>query len=282
MPAIQPARLRRQAAVLAERFADPPAYTRGLHYLLDFYSDRARRPGKTGKPGPLLAAYNVRPPVLRMLVQELQPRIQEDMDGGLALCDTLWAEPYLECRQLAAMILGQIPPQPPETITDRLQRWITTDVEFFLIETLLSYGVERLHREHPQAMLRLIESWLDSTKTFQRQLGLRALLPLIKDPVFENLPVFYRLIQPLCQAAPVALRPDLLDVLAALAQRSPQETAYFLRQTLIFPDAPDTPWLIRQSLSQFPPEVQASLRQAVRDAAALPGKAPARRPAKSS
>lgn len=272
MPAIQPARLRHQAALLAEHFPDPPAYIRSLHYVLDFYSDRARRPGKTGKPGPLLSAYNVRPPVLRMVLQEITPLAQQDILGGLALCDALWAEPYLECRLLAGMLLGQIPPQPPEEITSRLQRWITTDLEFFLIEALLSNGVERLHRQQPQVLLRMIEDWLSSTKTFPQQLGLRALLPLIKDPGFENLPVFFRLIQPLCQVAPVALRPDLLDVLAALAQRSPQETTYFLRQTLLFPDSPDTPWLIRQSLGQFPPDFQASLRQAVRQADTLPGK----------
>ena len=276
MPAIQPARLRHQAALLAEHFNDPPAYVRSLHYVLDFYSDRARRPGKTGKPGPLLTAYNVRSPVLRMLLQEINPLVQQDIQGGLALCDALWAEPYLECRLLAGMLLGQIPPQPPEEITARLQRWITTDLEFFLIEALLSNGVERLYRQQPQVLLRMIEDWLGSTQTFQRQLGLRALLPLIRDPSFENLPVFFRLIQPLCQNAPVALRPDLLDVLAALAHRSPQETAYFLRQALMFPDSPDTPWLIRQSLSQFPPEYQANLRQAVRDAETLPGK-PAKR-----
>jgi hypothetical protein len=273
VPAIQPARLRQQVALLAEQFDDPPAYTRSLHFLLDFYSDRARRPGKTGRPGPLLMAYNVRSPVLRMLVQELNPLIQENVQGGLALCDALWAEPYLEFRLLAAMLLGQIPPKPPEAITDRLERWITTDVEFILIEALLFHGVERLHREQPQVFLNLIESWMDSTKTFHQQLGLRALLRLINDPTFENLPVFYRLIQPLCQAAPAALRPDLLDVLSALAVRSPQETAYFLRQTLMFPDAPDTPWLIRQSLSRFPAETQSGLRQAMRNAEMLPGKA---------
>jgi len=276
VPAIQPARLRQQVAELAEYFDDPPAYIRRLHLLLDFYSDRARRPGKTGKPGPLLMAYNVRSPVLRMLVQELNPLVQENPGGGLALCDALWAEPYLEFRLLAAMVLGQIPPDPAEEITDRLKRWITTDVEFFLIEALLNHGIERLHQEQPQIFLRLIESWMESTNTFQQQLGLRALVQIIHDPTFENLPVFFRLIQPLCLAAPVGLRPDLLDVLSALAIRSPQETAYFLRQSLMFPDAPDTPWLIRQSLSQFPTESQSRLRQAMRDAEALPGKAPRR------
>jgi hypothetical protein len=178
---------------------------------------------------------------------------------------------------MAGMLLGQIPPQPPDAIIARLQSWITTDLEFFLIEALLSNGVERLHREQPQVLLKMIEGWLGSTKTFPQQLGLRALLPLIQAPAFENLPVFFRLIQPLCQVAPAALRPDLLDVLAALARRSPQETAYFLRQTLMFSDSPDTPWLIRQSLDQFPPELQASLRQAMRDADALPGKAAQRK-----
>jgi hypothetical protein len=280
VPAIQPARLRQQVALLAEHFDDPPALTRSLHFLLDYYSDRARRPGKTGRPGPLLVAYNVRSPVLRVLVQELNPLVQENPAGGLDLCDALWAEPYLEFRLLAAMLLGQIPPTPPEAITDRLKLWITTDVEFFLIEALLNHGVERLHREQPQAFLQLIESWMESTKIFQQQLGLRALVQLINDPTFENLPIFFRLIQPLCLASPAGLRPDLLDVISALARRSPQETAYFLRQSLMFPDAPDTSWLIRQSLSQFPAEVQSSLRQAMRDAEALPGKAPRRaRPA---
>ena len=272
MPAIQPARLRQQVAELAEHFDDPPEFSRSLHLLLDFYSDRARRPGKTGRPGPLLTAYNVRSPVLRMLVQELNPLIQDNPEGGLELCDALWSEPYLEFRLLAAMLLGQIPPYPPEPITDRLKRWITTDVEFYLIEALLVHGVEQLHNEQPQVFLQLIESWMESTIIFEQQLGLRTLVQLINDPRFENLPVFFRMIQPLCQAAPAALRPDLLDVLAALAHRSPQETAYFLRQCLMFPDAPDTPWLIRQSLSKFPDESQTNLRQAMREAEALPGK----------
>jgi hypothetical protein len=276
VPAIQPARLRQQVALLAEHFDDPPAFARSLHLLLDYYSDRARRSGKTGRPSPLLMAYNVRSPVLRMLVQELNPLIQENPERGLDLCDALWVEPYLEFRLLAAMLLGQIPPKPPGEITTRLKRWITTDVEFFLIEALLIHGVQRLQNEQPQVFLQLIESWMESTNTFQQQLGLRALVQVINDPTFENLPAFFRLIQPLCQAAPAALRQDLLDVLSALARRTPQESAYFLRQSLIFPDSPDTPWLIRQSLKQFPPELQNSLRQAMREAETLPGKTPRR------
>jgi hypothetical protein len=53
-------------------------------------------------------------------------------------------------------------------------------------------------------------------------------------------------------------------VLEALAQRSPQETAYFLRQSLNAPEAFDTPWIIRQTLHSFPPEIQEGLRNSVK------------------
>lgn len=271
MPAIQPARLRQQAAALAEHFPDPHAYVHSLHYLLDFYSDRARRSGQSGRPGPLIAAYNVRPPVLRMLLQELLPQAQDAPQAALRLCDALWNEDYLEFRQLAAMLLGQLSPdwgpEVGEAVIERLQRWITASLELHLIETLLSTGVERLHRQRPQLLLALIQSWLEAPKPFYQQLGLRSLLPLIRDPGFENLPVFFRLIQPFSRVIPPSLRPDVLDVLEALARRSPQETAYFLRQTLAHPDAPDTPWLVRQSLGAFPEAYQNSLRQATRGAA---------------
>jgi hypothetical protein len=94
---------------------------------------------------------------------------------------------------------------------------------------------------------------------------------MIQDPDFENLPAFFRLIHPLVRQAPPALRPDVLDVLATLARRSPQETAYFLRQTLALPNCPDTPWSIRQVLSAFPAEQQKRLRQALRSAESSPG-----------
>jgi hypothetical protein len=266
VPAIQPALLRQQAALLVEHFDDPPAYIRSLHYLLDFYADRARRAGQTGIPAPIISAYNVRPPVLRMILQELTPPAIEAPESGLALCDALWAEPNLESRLLAAMLLGQIPPDPPERIIARLKTWLVPDLEFYLIEALMNNALGRLRQEHPQSMVRLILEWLESSKPLYQQLGLRALLPLVENPQFENLPIFYRLVQPLAGNVPPGLRPDLLDVLTALARRSPQETAYFLRQTLSYPDAADTAWLIRQLLFEFPPEQQQMLYELVKEA----------------
>jgi hypothetical protein len=264
MPAIQPARLKQQATLLAESFGDPGGYVRSLHHMLDFYSDRSRRPGQSGKPSPLIMAYNVKLPVLRLILQSIQPLALENPDEALALCDALWEEPYLEFRLMAAMLLGLIPPQPPETITRRLNDWITSDLEENLIEALLENALVRLYQEAPNTIIQMIQGWLESPLPFYQQVGLRALLPLIWNPEFDNLPVCFRLLQSLVRSAPPVLRPDVLDVLGAMARRSPQETAHFLRQTLGTPKAVDTAWLIRQTLHEFPEGIRSNLRKTVR------------------
>lgn len=263
MPAIQTARLRQQSALLAEHFNDPTAYVRSLHYLLDFYADRAKRPGQSGKPEPLIEAYQVHPPVLRLILQELVPLARNNPEKGFALCDALWKESYLEFRMLASMLIGQMPVETAEEITERIKLWIKADLEVQLVDAILTHGLMRLRRERPRILENLIQNWLDDTNNFYQQLGLRALLSTISDPSFENLPAFLHMIQPFMEKAPGVLRPDILEVVAALAHCTPQETAYYLRQCLTSRDATDTPWLIRQVLHEFPPEIQKSLRQSV-------------------
>jgi hypothetical protein len=264
MPAIQPARLRQQAVLLAERVTDPAAYVRNLHFLMNFYADRARRPGQSGKPGPLITAYKVRPPVLRIILQETLPEALKDPEKGFSLCDALWDEPYLEFRMLAAMLLGQLPTGAEEAVTRRLQAWLTPNLEEHLVTALLTQAAYNLRQESPQTLVDMVQNWMESKDTFYQQVGLRALLTLIEDPNFENLPAFYLMLQPLVRKVPSVLRADLLDALAALVKRSPQETAYFLRQTLGTPNATDTAWLIRQTLTEFPTELRNSLRETVR------------------
>lgn len=266
MPAIQPARLKIQAAQLAEQFGQPAAFVRGLHTLLDFYANRIYRPGQSGKPAPLLAAYNVPPPVLRQIAQENTPRARQDLGAALNLCQALWKEPFLEFRQLAAILLGQAPPAPPAPLLERLEEWIHTVPEERLLSTLLENGLIRLRLETPEALLQLIAGWLGAHEALSRQAGLRALLPLLADDSFQNLPAIFRLVGPYLRNTPAVVRPDVLNVLSALARRSPQETAFVLRESLATADNADSAWLTRQILNEFPPSQQESLRLALRPA----------------
>lgn len=264
MPAIQPARLRQQAALLAQSFDQPLVFVRSLHHLLEFYADRARRPGQTGKPSPLMSAYNVRSPVLSVLLQEWTPLIENDTSLALSLCDALWRENYLEFRLLAASLLGRIPPDPLEPILNRIEYWSIEPLEDSLVAALFTNSLSGLRKEDPDRLIKLVEQWLSSENVKEMHYGMLALLPLVNDPEFKNLPVFFRLIHPFCRELPPALRASLIELLIALAHRSPLETAYFLRQSFETSNSQDTAWLIRRVVNEFPPEQEQSLRASIR------------------
>ena len=265
MPAIQPARLRQQVVMLSEHFDNPVAFARSLHYLFEYYADRTRKPGQSGNPPPLIKSYHVHPPVIKQLLQELKPLVKQNPERGLALCDQLWDEPYLEFRLLSIHLLGEIDPNPSEVIIQRVQSWITSELDPILLDSILLNSLAKLREQYPHTYINLINNWIGTDDIFLIQMGLRALLPLIQDTDFENLPILIKIIQPFTRSSLPAIKPDLLDVLTALAHKRPSETAFFLQHTLNTPEAHDTAWIIRQILDEFPSEIQNNLKLLVRE-----------------
>jgi hypothetical protein len=267
MPAIQPSRLKKQAAQLGEAFSQPTVFIPGLHQMLDLYADQTHRPGQTGKPPPLLKAYNVPSPVLRQVFIELNPYIASYPSAILDLCDALWAQPVLEFKKLAIQLLGRISLDPSERIIARIHLWTTSFLDEQLIDSLVEHGLYRLRREKSDLLLSLCAEWLSQNTTLHQQLGLRALGSLVTEPKFENHPTVYRLITPFLRVTPLPIRPDILSLLQTLARRSPQEITHLLRVNLSVSDNPDTPWLLRHTMSELPGELQSSLKIALRDSA---------------
>ena len=264
MSAIQLARLKKQASQLADMVDQPEAFVHNLHDILDFYADRTHRPGQAGEPPPLLSHYRVPIPVLRQIESEVVFRLDQGTQDHLELLDRMWEEPNFEIRLLAAALLGKISPSPPEAVTERIHAWASSTAEQRLLSVLLVQGMERTRKEAIDVFLQQVDKWLTGSTVLSQQIGLRALLPLITEGNFENIPAVFRLITPFTRELPTPLRPDLLDIIKALARRSPKETAYFLRQNLELPGSTDTAWVIRQSLRQFTGETRESLHAALR------------------
>jgi len=264
MPAIQPARLKKQASNLAAKFDQPAIFVRELHALLDQYTDYTHRSGQAGEPSPLMGSYNTSPPVMRQVWYELTRMTKTHPAHILPLCDALWAEPNYNLQLLAARLLGEVPIEPSGPIIDRVQSWVHSGLEKRLLDGLLEQGLRQFQQQAPDQVLELVSAWLVSSDLALQQAGLRALLPMINTSRKENLPPIFRLLTPFLRVAPSRLRPDILAALIALAHCSPSETTYLLRQNLSAPDNPDTAWLIRQVLNEFPPDTQAALRMALK------------------
>jgi len=265
MPAIQLARLKIQCVQLVESADSPAAFCAKLDQLLDFYADRSRHPARAGEPPPIIRAYHVPQPVLKQIMNEIKPFTAKHPRAALALCDQLWQTPCLEFRMLSATILGVLPAEYKTEVLDRAHNWMRSESVNLIIEAILDQGLAVIRKEAAQDLVNQVESWLNCKERHLQRTGLRALVPMVQDVDFFNLPVIFRLITPWARAAPEYIRTDLVSVVRVLARRTPAETAFFLQLNLETPENPLTPWLIRQVLDEFPLELKGKLQAKIRE-----------------
>lgn len=263
MPAIQPQRLKQQAADLSKYFSDPEQFVRLLDALLSQYAERAIRSGQVGEPSSLLQKYGVPPPTLRYILLAVSPYAKSDPVRVLALCDRLWQEPNLEFRSLAIGILGKISADEASQVVARVKNWSQQESDRRLILNALDDGLATVRKSHSDLVLALAQEWLDEPDLALQKLGLMGLLSLVSDPDFENLPIFFKLLTPIVVNIKAELRPELLDIMLVLARRSPPETAYFLQELLLIPGCLPAGWLARQLIPNLPETVANTVRQAL-------------------
>jgi hypothetical protein len=122
MPAIDLARLRKQANRLADFFFLPDEFMKHLREMLDFYVNYTLRTVENVAPGSNLKTYRTPPAVLTQIENELRSAAEANPHFALELADILWDEGALETRLLAAFLLGRIPPQE-ERLLPRITAW---------------------------------------------------------------------------------------------------------------------------------------------------------------
>jgi hypothetical protein len=264
MPAINPARLKIQVTHIVEKFGNPTEFRAELHDLLNFYADRTRKPGRGSPRLTQIRAYNVPRQVIRQIESLLAPKISSDPDAALILADALWQEPWLECRLLAVGVLSSVPSNPPERIIERITSWGEECGVDRQLDTALAVGFVKLRIDVPKRLFRLLESWTTSPNPAARRLGLRVVPHLVDDRSFENLPAIFGLISPLIENTDLITDVDLMEAISSLARRSPQETVYFLKQSLAKSDQSGMDVFIRRIMDAFPEENRQALRKFLR------------------
>jgi len=263
MPAIDLARLRKQANRLADFFFLPEDFLKHLREMLEFYVNYTLRKKENIAPGSNLPTYRTPKVVMRQIENSIGQIAAENPHPALELADLLWDEGYIETRLLAAFLLGRIPPQE-ERLLARLTAWTQQVLDPSVRAALLTTSLTRMRAETPDEFLIVVGEWLHPARQRYWSNGIQALLPMIKDSNFENLPPIFELVHPLIEAAPGVLQIDLGDLINALYQASPSETVYYLREILENSENPLTVITLRRILNTFPPELQANLRELVR------------------
>jgi hypothetical protein len=265
MPAIDLARLKKQAALLADNFSNHMAFLRELHEMLELYTNRTMRASQVAKRLSL-RTYHTPAPVLRQIERELAPLADRLPVKGVVLATELWKDGSLESRLLSARLTGMLPPPEAMPILGRLPDWLAQTTDKEIRQALLTDTFIRIRKENPEAFFLLLEEWLKSPRSAWQIWGMQALIPLLNDPEFQNLPAVYRILRPAIRAAGPITQMELQTCLVALVRLSLKETTIYLRDIL----SSDPPSMLlrtfRRMFPAFPPELQTAVRDMLRSA----------------
>jgi len=263
MPAVNPTQLRFQLDALLGIFSDPAGFHHELSDLFSKYANLALRFGKEVPPKPLINMYHLPFPVIRQLRLDLTKSVIKDPQSAKALVAELWSDPYLEVKETAIFIFGQIPFSDPKPIIEQIKVWLDSDIEKVLKEEILSMGTHTLKTCFQTDWEGLLKTLLSKKSEKMIYLGLYGLSEGLKSPEFYNFPIAFRLISDIISEPKVVYRSALVNLIEVLANRSPVETAYFLRQTLSLSQSSELPRLIKQCLGFFPGDIQENLKSSL-------------------
>ncbi len=269
MPAIDLARLRKQANRLADFFFLPDEFMKHLREMLEFYVNYTLRTKENIAPGSNLMTYRTPPVVLRHIENELRDAAAKNPEHALDLADLLWDEGALETRLLSAFLLGRIPPQE-EHLLPRITAWTQQVRDPGVRSALLTIGLTRMRKEAPNQFFGLIQELLHPARARTWSYGIQALLPMIADVKFENFPPILDLVEPIIQAAPATLQTDLEELIIELYKASPSETTFFLKQILSTSKDPLTFISMRRISPSLPPALQAEIKDYLRPVLSQP------------
>lgn len=260
MTAVNPTRLRFQIQGLMAFFDSPEVFHQKLRQLFSLYANYALRFGDSAVSRPLIPMYHLAHPVMRQLALDLKPHIQDHPQAALALADELWQDEYYEIKRTAILVIGSVPLEDPQPIVERVADWLIPGLDNVLKTDLLSVGTRQLQESFPEAWEKLILSLLSQTEPEMIALGIQALAEGSKSPTFKNLPALFRLASPFIRSPHSTFTRDLEDLIEALAELSPNETGYFLKQILSVSTSPETDRLIKSCLAAFPADIQEDLK----------------------
>jgi len=259
MPAIDLARLRKQANRLADFFFLPDEFMKHLREVLEFYVNHTLRTKQNIAPGSNLKTYRTPAAVVTQIENELSAIAEANPEYALALADILWDEGALETRLLAAFLLGRIPPQE-ERLLPRLTAWTQQVRDIDVRSALLSTSLARMRKETPNQFLTLVREYLHPERSRTWSNGIQALLPMIADTAYANLPPIFDIVEPIIEEAPSTLQNVLTELIVALYRASAYETTFMLKQVLTHSQNPMTAVTLRRIATSFPPTLQKELR----------------------
>lgn len=264
MAAIDLTRLNKQIEALKEAFSQPAEFRQRLHETLQFYHRYAHRQHKDAVPVSFMRVYNLPDQVLPHIASGLSLKAQQDAGETLAIVDELWKDEHYEARDLASHLLGQVPFTANSEVYERIRQWAAVPMDMAVVNSVFNKASQRLRSEDPKGWTEFVGNLLASPMERQQNHGLYALSLLVEQSHSDQFPQFFRWIRPFLQNDQPLIQPNLSKAIAALASRSPAETAYLLKEVMSDTDGSGIEQRVRSYLPYFDEQLSESLHISLR------------------
>lgn len=262
MPPIDPAVLRERVNAIAGKFPDAAEVAAKTRALLDDYADRSYRASPRLSSTVLDNTYRAPAPVVRALAMALRSPMQNQAPAALPVIHAIWQGGSREERRLAAELLGHIILAVPGEALGLIELWLPTVESTETADALAELGLGPLLRASPRQVAHL-KRWIGHTRKWARRFTVAALMPLVKEPGWDNIPAALEIIRPVMADADAEVRHITVEVLRGLAAKSPREIAYFLREQATRPNH-HSHWVVRSAMLALPTQDQTAITRALR------------------
>lgn len=265
MPAIHIAKLRKQAVELAEYFFEPERFDFHFTQLLDFYSNRTKKPGKPKSSATRLKTYEVQDPIIRAVLTEIEPFATQDPVAALSLACLLWEKLVLEKRIMAIRLLGILPQEDSRSTVKLIEKWVKNNHDDQLLVEFSSHPLLKLHLSHWKLYLTHLNKWLGSENQILIRLSLTSISKMLNERDIADLPPIFKLLTPYFSDPPFKLRSLLSPILKSLTRQSPDEVMYLIRQIYDSKSkvSRNFKWLLNQNKDFFPESYQDSIESMI-------------------
>lgn len=264
MPAIEISRLRTKVALLTGLLDKPEKLLQELLRFYSAYSDLTFQSSSLSVKAGTLFAFRT-PVLLNREVEIAFSKFAARAPDQLCdFIDLLMKCPELEPRQLAATLLGALPPDCFDRVIPRLASWANETADPEDLTWLFNRGTANLRREKPEIWLSMLQQWLEAVDEKSRVIAVYGLSSMITDSSLTSLPLIFKHLQPLLIEENAKISPYLETIVERLIQKSETETIYFLKQTLSQTSNQMLIRMVRRSLPLFSVEGQESLKAFLR------------------
>jgi DNA alkylation repair enzyme len=256
MPAVDPHRLKSQIAKLQELLDNPRAFRWRVRDLLEYYSDRTKRPGGVSDSS---HSFGVLKPILRDLQRALVSMLGDDSDATLSIAKELWLDGYREMRIVAIGIMKNVSPQVSKA---QFEHWSGLTQDPKIAEKLAQMSFE-MWRKEPQAdFFQKIKQLISDLNIESQTYALLLLRIAAGDLETDHLPLIYDILEDVNLQKHASTRALFQKLLQDLAIKRPAETAKFLLKKIEEDDV-IMKRMARDLLSAFPARQKGRIKQAL-------------------